>query len=78
MIATKDITKGGKPTTLAGPIGQLAKRVGVRALAEELDCSPQTLGRWAKGLTRPTRLYRTKLAELLAAHGLPEPAYKER
>ncbi|WP_306590621.1 NUDIX domain-containing protein [Geothrix sp. 21YS21S-4] len=42
------LNKMGRPITLPGPIGALAKKVGgVGALADELGISPRTVRRWA-------------------------------
>lgn len=53
-LSGQSITKTGRPITLPGPIGALAKKVGgVGALAEELGVTPRTVRRWASGSTIP-------------------------
>lgn len=61
-------SKVGRPITLPGPIGVLAKKVGgVGFLAEELGVTARTVRRWATGGTIPT-LPLKMLGRLLEKH----------
>ena len=64
--------------TIPGPIGALAERIGVGTLAAQCGVTAATLTGWAKGLHRPSAITQQYLRQLLAAHHLPAPDFKQR
>jgi hypothetical protein len=67
----------GRPTTLPGVWGKLARAEGgVAQLAEALEVSPRTLNQWAYLERRPSWLHIVILREMLRTHGLAEPTFK--
>jgi ADP-ribose pyrophosphatase YjhB (NUDIX family) len=66
----KSLGKVGRPISLPGPIGELAKKVGgVGHLAEELGVAPRTIRRWATGGVIP-KLPLKMLNQLFKRHAI--------
>ena len=72
------MAKMGRPNTLPGPLGCLAREIGVRAVAEELGVSPRTLEHWGQGDRHPCKACQDAIRRVLAAHGRPEQAFPPR
>lgn len=72
IAVKKAIGKVGRPITLPGSIGELAKKIGgVGPLAEELGVAPRTIRRWATGGVIP-KLPMKMLSQLFKRHAIPQ------
>jgi hypothetical protein len=71
-IFAEDAGKPGRPSTLTGTIGELAREVGgVQALADQLGgVAPSTLGRWDRREIQISGPARQLLDRLCREHGL--------
>ncbi len=69
----------GRPITLPGPIGNLARKMcGVQVLCDRLGgVAPSTVRRWANGEIQPQGPARLLLDQLLAEHRIPDLALVE-
>ena len=66
-----DELRAGRPIEIPGPIGILSHRVGgVKMLAGMMQCSVETIERWAKGSRKPSGPARVLLARIGDDYGL--------
>jgi len=67
----------GRPTTLPGVWGQMARSTGgVAELSEEFQVAPQTLRQWAYCERRPSRNGIALVQVMVGVHGLKLPVFK--
>jgi len=65
------MAKMGRPTTITGPIAELADKVGgVKALAAQVNVDPRTIRYWASKNRNPSGPARRLLLQISEQHGV--------